>query len=281
MTIAIGSRRPLFILLIATIVFAPRPVPAQVGIFLDPADPNVGCNTVSGVWHGYIIVTDGWKGARFSLPAQGTCDTAWSAEVADGVTAVGDFATGIELTLPSCAQERTVLAVITAGTAPSAPGCCPFGLQPHEGAASVELIGCESGVVPAAWTLTAWAAGPGSACFPRFMPPPRDPYPPDGATHVALDADLTWRVDRGMGCHDLGQQVATVFFGTNASPPGLDETGFQTIDPGELQPETTYYWRISARDYGAYASSPVWSFTTTTGTAVRQSTWGHVKALYR
>ena len=51
---------------------------------------------------------------------------------------------------------------------------------------------------------------------------------------------------------------------------------WSAFDPGLLQPQTTYYWRVEAN---ASLSTPVWSFTTGT-VAVRGKSWSAVKQLY-
>jgi hypothetical protein len=96
--------------------------------------------------------------------------------------------------------------------------------------------------------------------------------PADGATNVPLTTALSWT--SGYTCFLSGSTM--IFFGTSPNPPQVsyDETSPYAVGP--LQPGTKYYWRIA--DPGA---GPVWSFTTTSIVATRQSTWGSVKALYR
>ena len=85
-----------------------------------------------------------------------------------------------------------------------------------------------------------------------------NPSPTDGATGVRLEADLSWTAGVGADYHD-------VYFGTNPMP-GPDEFKGRltttTFDPGLLQPNTTYYWRIDeVNDYGI-TEGTVWNFTT-------------------
>ena len=83
------------------------------------------------------------------------------------------------------------------------------------------------------------------------------PNPGDGAIDVSLQADLTWSSGPGATSHD-------VFFGTT-SPPSFQgsqsETGF---DPGTLDPNATYFWRIDEVNEGGTTEGPEWSFTTRT-----------------
>jgi len=95
------------------------------------------------------------------------------------------------------------------------------------------------------------------------LPPyePHDPLPPDGATDVSINTDLSWTG----GDQDVGDTVTyDVYFGTT-NPPSLvmNNQSTTTYSPGTLTNETTYYWKIVAWDnHGATTQGPVWSFTT-------------------
>ena len=90
---------------------------------------------------------------------------------------------------------------------------------------------------------------------------PSSPSPAHQATEVSLDADLSWTG----GDPDVGDTVTyDVYFGTSADPPPVsnDQTG-TTYDPGTLNNNTTYYWKIVARDnHAASTTGSVWEFTT-------------------
>jgi len=86
------------------------------------------------------------------------------------------------------------------------------------------------------------------------------PYPPDGMQRVGLDQDLSW--ETGMGA-----LFRTVYFGDNADTvAGAAAGGWMTIpaayDPGPLQPDKTYYWRVDEFGPAGTNKGPVWSFTT-------------------
>jgi hypothetical protein len=98
----------------------------------------------------------------------------------------------------------------------------------------------------------------------RINHPPYEPdeiYPPDGATGVDIDADLSWTG----GDPDPGDTVKyDIYFGTSTPPMKVasdyEET---TYNPGQLQFGKIYYWQIYAEDgYGGWNLSPIWSFTT-------------------
>ncbi len=92
---------------------------------------------------------------------------------------------------------------------------------------------------------------------------PSNLNPPDGATGVPLNTTLSW------SAYDPDGDVLTydIYFGTTGEPP-LVQSGYtlNSYNPGELSPNTTYYWKIVAKDgKGATTEGPVWSFTTTAG----------------
>jgi hypothetical protein len=82
-----------------------------------------------------------------------------------------------------------------------------------------------------------------------------NPSPPNLATDVSIDADLSWTAGIGATSHD-------VYFGTVSPPPfQVNQTG-TTFDPGTLNIGTTYYWRIDEHNSGGITQGTVWSFTT-------------------
>lgn len=93
--------------------------------------------------------------------------------------------------------------------------------------------------------------------------PPNSPYnpvPSDGATGISLDVVLSWQCDDPDGdslSYDL-------YFGTSTTPPLVAQNlNNANYDPNNLKYETTYYWKVVAKDtFDATASGPVWSFTT-------------------
>ena len=89
---------------------------------------------------------------------------------------------------------------------------------------------------------------------------PSSPQPPSGSTNVDVEADISW------SCSDPDgdELVYDIYFGTSSDPPPVyyawPET---TFDPGVMDFDQKYYWKIVAEDiYGAQKSGPKWSFTT-------------------
>jgi hypothetical protein len=115
------------------------------------------------------------------------------------------------------------------------------------------------------------------------LSPPPNVYPPDGSTHVPLNAVLSWGEMVGPSrCY--GPDHFGVRIGTTPNTP-IVSNGFDTFydPPGLLQDNTTYYWSISGLRTGAgEVTTATWTFSTGEGpVATRTSTWGKIKALYR
>ncbi|UCF13407.1 MAG: PKD domain-containing protein [Thermoplasmatales archaeon] len=90
---------------------------------------------------------------------------------------------------------------------------------------------------------------------------PSDPYPANGSTGVDVNIDMSWVG----GDPDLGDIVTyDVCFGTVYPPPKVVNNQSATAyDPGTLDVNSTYYWRIIAWDnYDTSSSGPIWWFTT-------------------
>ncbi|MBW7992056.1 MAG: LamG domain-containing protein [Planctomycetes bacterium] len=86
------------------------------------------------------------------------------------------------------------------------------------------------------------------------------PNPANGAVDVTQSAILSWTPGFGTS-HEI-------YFGSDASSlelKGSGNLGSESYDPGQLEWDTTYYWRIDEAD-NANADSPwtgpLWSFTT-------------------
>lgn len=92
-------------------------------------------------------------------------------------------------------------------------------------------------------------AGTASACAAS------EPLPAHGAEPVGLDDDLSWTAGRNPQSHD-------VFFGTVDPPPFAGNQSDTTFEPGALQPETKYFWRVDEVALGGVWGGRVWSFTT-------------------
>jgi uncharacterized protein (TIGR02145 family) len=88
---------------------------------------------------------------------------------------------------------------------------------------------------------------------------PSDPNPENNATDVAIETELSW------DCIDPENDPLTydIYFGLSSPPPLLQsELNDQTFDPGTLEHNTTYYWKIVAKDGINETEGDIWSFTT-------------------
>ncbi|MHC4395701.1 MAG: DNRLRE domain-containing protein [Planctomycetota bacterium] len=112
----------------------------------------------------------------------------------------------------------------------------------------VNAAGTTTGTV---WSFTTIAAAsvPGQATSPN---------PANSATEVSITADLSWTAGTDSTSSD-------VYFGTDSSPDSGEDQGNQTattFEPGTLNNDTTYYWRIDEINAQGTTTGSVWSFTT-------------------
>ncbi len=84
---------------------------------------------------------------------------------------------------------------------------------------------------------------------------PANPSPQNASTGVSLTPTLTWTADGKATAYD-------VYFGTSASPSMAGTSATTNFSPGTLSGNTTYFWRVVARNSAGSASSATWSFTT-------------------
>jgi sialidase-1 len=96
-----------------------------------------------------------------------------------------------------------------------------------------------------------------SAALRPEVPPGQisDAWPLDGGTHIGVTAQLRWTESPNAATRE-------VYFGTTS--PG-DYQGSQTattFDPGMLQPNTTYYWRVDEKNATGTTTGVTRSFTT-------------------
>ena len=83
------------------------------------------------------------------------------------------------------------------------------------------------------------------------------PSPADGAKSRALDSKLSWTGGKNSIMHN-------VYFGTDPAmllPVSMMQMP-KSYDPGALDAETTYYWKVDEFTPAGTIAGPVWSFTT-------------------
>ncbi len=84
-----------------------------------------------------------------------------------------------------------------------------------------------------------------------------NPEPADGTTEIILNyGDVSWQADYA--------SEFDVYFGTDENPPLVSENqNYANFNPGILQANTTYYWKIiPSNSLGGPSDCDVWTFTT-------------------
>ncbi|HEC03326.1 MAG TPA: LamG domain-containing protein, partial [Phycisphaerales bacterium] len=104
-----------------------------------------------------------------------------------------------------------------------------------------------------------------------FWIPPRQAYgavPADGVGYVLTDASLNWVTG-------YEGKLSQMYFGTDSAEVDAGTGGTAkgpmvgtTFDPGPLEKDTTYYWRVDQFDGAVTHKGNVWGFTTVADIAV-------------
>ena len=89
---------------------------------------------------------------------------------------------------------------------------------------------------------------------------PSDPHPSDKEDNVSIHPILKWNASDPDG----DTLIYDVYFGSEKEPPlVLENSKINYFDPGELLPNTTYYWKVVVKDErGGVVEGPVWKFRT-------------------
>jgi hypothetical protein len=209
-------------------------------------------------------IPDCWQGAT------------WIGDVNMFPITIGSSQTGISIGLGGCVTTPVHLQTINviATVPPPNDICCLMVTRPDLRAPSgeIEFVDCNSLKF---FGSEAYAiVGDGSA-----PPAVINRLPADQSGDQPLDVFLQWHT---LACGGTSYNH-TVYFGTTPDPPAVAyDLETENYDPGPLYPNTTYYWKIFAWPLGPGGSTttPVWSFTTSGGVPVGQTTWGAIKALF-
>ncbi|HET6347642.1 MAG TPA: Ig-like domain-containing protein [Candidatus Krumholzibacteria bacterium] len=276
-------RSPTTFVIVSALALAmiPQAASSYPDLMLSTAPDAYYCSTNTAV--GLITVYAVLGGEYGILSASGVSFAAELAAGSDYVylgssspySVTGDPLTGCDVMFGSCVTTRVnVMTFLLYKGGPGAP-CDALRLEPHPSYGEARYTDCQN--VTHRVELTAGMLLNSDYCY--LSSPPYHPFPADGATDVPLTVALEWSFNLP-NCGDISGREDQLYFGTSANPPWFDYVSSpHTIGP--LQPGTTYYWKMFVRAYGYTGTSPVWHFTTTGPTAVQQSTWGAIKALYR
>jgi len=190
---------------------------------------------------------------------------------------LGNSQSGVSIGFGQCETYYCHVLTIQYFMTGATVGCCPYWVLPHPNAESgkVEFVDCAQQLffgTPEATYVSNTANSP---------PLVGNPEPNPGALQQALDTKLDWTVFR---C-DCLMSISwnRVYFGTTPDPPLVNDWVEENhYDPGLLQPNTTYYWKLQTFAGSSLSTTtPVWSFSTVTGVATEPTSWGRIKSLYR
>ena len=92
-----------------------------------------------------------------------------------------------------------------------------------------------------------------------------NPQPANGADDVTMATVLSWTAADNATSHEvyLGLDKDTVRSADTTSPEykGSKALGAESYDPGLLEADTTYYWRVDEVYTGNTVKGPIWTFT--------------------
>jgi hypothetical protein len=105
----------------------------------------------------------------------------------------------------------------------------------------------------------------------NFQPPssPTSPNPLHTTAGICTTPVLSWSDDSRATSYDI-------YFGTDAAPDSSELIGNQAsrwFRPGRLATNTTYYWRVDAKNQFGTTTGEVWSFATGNKPCVRVMPW--------
>ncbi|MDX1979306.1 MAG: fibronectin type III domain-containing protein [Bryobacteraceae bacterium] len=84
---------------------------------------------------------------------------------------------------------------------------------------------------------------------------PTSPSPADLSTVSAQTVALSWSASQGATSYD-------VYFGTSAAPPFVANVAAPVYQLPALVPDTTYYWRVAAKNANGSSNALTWQFRT-------------------
>ncbi len=108
-------------------------------------------------------------------------------------------------------------------------------------------------------TVQSYSAAINNNITPISTNPPgqaSNPNPANGATGASTSTTLNWTAGSGATSHN-------VYFGTSNPPVSQGNQAAASYNPGTLNTNTTYYWRVDEVNGYGTTTGIVWSFTTT------------------
>ncbi len=202
-----------------------------------------------------------WKGPvwSFSIPPK----TAYNPDPADGAESVDPNTPTLSWTAGYGAKLHTVYFGDDYDTVNNAVGGMPSGLTIYR-PGQLELEKVYYWRVDEFDAIETHKGGVWSFTTPGAV---GNPLPSYDAADVAMNATLSWTPSNSAASHQL-------YFGTDkeavrnagagaAEDKGSVALGAESYDPGLLEADTTYYWRVDEVDaQGNTSQGPLWIFTT-------------------
>jgi hypothetical protein len=240
-----------------------------------------------GMWAFPVVINSvPFESVRLSVPEPPFGTTFLGVEW--NFPATGDLASGYEVFTGCQGEGVTVLGYAYAGlpVRGALDECVVWTV-----ADGCEITDCNGVVHPAeAWDVYFHSTEVCPGCFQQCQSiPPYDLLPPDGATNVSLDAQLSWA-----GPPHYTDPNAVSCSITISTDPACGTVRVvsvpcdtRSVSLDFLEPGTTYYWFASygytgsGCSSGGQAQSAAQSFTTAAVVGVEAATWGRVKSLYR
>ncbi len=136
-------------------------------------------------------------------------------------------------------------------------------------AVTAGTVGCPTDPPDACTSSKFWSFTTGPAPLAETPPEPTgvpgaasNPQPRDGATGVRIDAPLLgWSAAPGALSYDV-HWAATASAITSGQTTPVNTTATAVRMAGRRAAETTYYWRVDAKNEAGTTAGAVWSFTT-------------------
>jgi hypothetical protein len=195
----------------------------------------------------------------FSVPPK----TAYAPDPPDGAESVGPDSVKLSWTPGFGAKLHTVYLGTDFGAVDSASGGFPMGLMTYDtGPLELEKVYY--------WRVDefdVFATHKGDIWFFTTPGAVGNPQPAYDATDVQMNPILSWTASTSAASHQLyfGTDKAAVRNADTGAPEyvGSKALGAENHDPGLLEPDTTYYWRVDEVDaQGNTSKGPLWIFTT-------------------
>jgi hypothetical protein len=201
-------------------------------------------------------------GTFFRLAANNDANSKWDLLYSNGATQTVPTATAItvgwhliQLTVtPGAANVGSVTYQIDSNSAVNVVSTGSVSAPTN-----VQLGNTASNGTTGAPDTSAWFDSLKVEAFAPAAAKPTSPGPTNSSSNVDSNQDLTWTAAANDSKYDVYISTDSNNLGSAA---GTDLSA-TTFDPGALLPDTTYFWRVDAKNIlGDGTTGDVWSFTT-------------------